>query len=166
MRELFEVPELVAVAIEDEQSGVAFYGTLAMKDWEPAFKELFTRLREQEKYHERRFRDMLSAMGDYRPKEDYDGEYVAYLRAMTGSRAFPNAVAAAASAKGCPSPREAIELATRFERDTLILMKELAPLVPPADQSIVEELAREEQAHLVHLSDARRLLRPEAAPTT
>lgn len=159
MSELFEVPELVKVAVEDEKSGVAFYGTLAEKNWDMPLKQLFARLREQEKYHQRRFESMLAVMGGYQQREEYSGQYMEYLRAMTDSRAFPDVAAAQAAADGCQSPREAIEIATRFERDTLILMKEMQPLVPEKDHDVVEELTREEQAHLVMLQDARRLLK-------
>jgi hypothetical protein len=50
-------------------------------------------------------------------------------------------------------------LATRFERDTLILMNEMRKLVPEKDGAIVEELASEEQAHLVTLTEAQQRLR-------
>lgn len=159
MSELFEVPELVRVAVEDEKSGVAFYGALADKDWPAEFKQLFASLREQEKYHQRRFEDMLAAMGNYQPKEEYTGQYMDYLRALTDSRAFHDPQAAQALAVACKTPREAIDLATRFERDTLVLLKEMQPLVPERDYDVVDELTREEQAHLVVLQDARRMLK-------
>ena len=159
MRELFEVAELVRVAVEDERSGVAFYGALARKDWGPQFQKLFGGLCEQEKYHRKRFEEMLAAMGNYKPREQYSGEYMEYLRAMTDSRAFPDEKAAEASAEGCESAGQAIEVALQFERDTLILLSEMKPLVPPGDHDIVEEIAREEQTHLVALADAKRMIR-------
>jgi rubrerythrin len=62
-------------------------------------------------------------------------------------------------ANQCAGDAEAIDLACRFERDTLILMNEMKGLLPDEDQVIVNEIIREEQSHLVALADARRVAR-------
>ena len=61
-------------------------------------KALFLRLVGQERFHQMRFQNILDQMGGHSPHEDYDGEYAAYLRTLTSTRAFPE-------------PKEAVEAA-------------------------------------------------------
>jgi rubrerythrin len=158
MKELFEVFELVKIAIEDEKSGVIFYSALSQKSRSASLRKLFSQLAEQERYHQKRFEAMLQDLGDATPREQYDGEYMDYLRALTSARAFPDVKAAQNAAAECASDAAALDIATQFERDTLILMNEMGGMVPEKDMAIVKELAREEQAHLVALAGARAAL--------
>lgn len=155
MAEQFEVTELVKVAVEDERSGVAFYSVLAEKAKDAQLRKTFATLAGQEKYHQKRFEDMLADLGGYSAKEEYPGQYMAYLSVLTGNRAFPDAKAAQKAAERCADDKAALDLAIRFERDTLILFHELRALVPHKDGTIVSELTKEEQAHLVDLTAAR-----------
>lgn len=156
MAELFEVAELVKVAVEDERTGVAFYTRVAERG--AVLQEIFAKLAEEEKFHQKRFEDMLKEMGDYRSPEQYPGEYMEYLHALTDNRAFPDERAAVAMADQCTDDAMALDVASRFERDTLILMNEVRSLVPEKDRPVVDELAKEEQGHLVTLVEARRKL--------
>ena len=91
MRELFNVAELVAIGVEDETSGVAFYGELAAKCSNPEMKKVWETLASQERYHKKRFTEMLESLGPKPQKEEYPGEYSEYLRTLTAERAFPDA---------------------------------------------------------------------------
>jgi rubrerythrin len=157
MSEQFEITELVQVGVEDERTGVAFYGALAKKMKNPQLQKLFANLSEQERYHQKRFEQMLADLGGLKPgHEEYPGQYMAYLRTLTNDRAFPDQQTAMLAAANCASDAAAVELATRYERDTLMLMNEMKTLVPEKDKPVVDELAREEQVHLVMLSEAKR----------
>ena len=158
MRELFEVSELVRIGVEDEKSGVAFYQKVAEKVSNDDLKKLFADLANQEKYHQKRFEQMLKELGGHTQKEEYPGQYTNYLRALTSERAFPDPDAAIRQADAIASDAEAVDLASRFERDTLILMNEMRSVLPVGDKSIIDELVREEQQHLVSLADARRMV--------
>jgi rubrerythrin len=159
MAEQFEVTELVKIAVEDEISGVVFYTAMAGKAKDAQLRKTFAELAEQEKYHQKRFEEMLAGLGGYRAPEQYSGEYTSYLQVLTGGRAFPDPKAARKAAEQCPNDAAALAMATRFERDTLILMNEMRKLVPEKDGAIVEELASEEQGHLVTLTEAQQRLR-------
>jgi len=159
MAELFEVAELVKVAVEDERTGVAFYSAMAKKVKDEQMRKTFAELAEQEKFHQRRFEQMLADLGGVRQGEEYPGEYLAYLQALTGDRAFPDEQTALQMVKECKDDHAALALASRFERDTLMLMNEMRRLVPERDKPVVDELASEEQAHLVALAEARAKLK-------
>ncbi len=159
IRELFDITELVQIAVQDEASGVAFYSQLALQARGGNLRELFAQLSREEQYHQHRFSELLDALGGRRrQKEEYPGEYVEYLRTLTGLRAFPDEMTASKLAAGCKGDVEALDLATRFERDTLILMNEMRAVLPEADRGIIDEIAREERAHLVALGQARTLV--------
>ncbi len=155
MARMFEVSELVQVAVDDEKSGVAFYSALAGKVKDAKLKDTFNDLAEQERYHQKRFEQMLKDIGEHRPAERYADEYATYLRALTSDRAFPDETAAVRAAEQCADDLAAVNLSLRFERDTLILMNEMRSLVHETDRSIVDELIKEEQSHLVTLTAAR-----------
>ena len=158
MAEMFDVAELVRVAVEDEKTGVAFYAALAETAGSAELKKVFADLAEEEKVHQKRFEEMLAGLGDHKAPEAYGGEYAGYLQALTTDRAFPDAAAAAEAARQCPDDATAVELAIGLERDTLLLMQEMRKLVPPRDQAVVDELADEERSHLVALTGARAAL--------
>jgi rubrerythrin len=159
MRELFNVAELVRIAIEDETSGVVFYDQIAKKTANPQLKKIFEGLAAQERYHKKRFEEMYESLGARPQREEYPGEYSQYLRTLTDGRAFPDPQTASRKALECATDAQAIDLASQFERDTLILVSEMKGLLPESDAAIVNELIREEQSHLVTLGEARRLAR-------
>ncbi len=155
MREVFEAPELVRVAVEDEKTGVAFYTAMAAKAATDRLRDVFTDLAAQELFHQKRFQDMLDSMGNFLPREQYSGEYMAYLRTLTHTRAFPDERTALRMVHHCADEAGLLDLAARFERDTLILLNELKEMVDPRDRPLVEDIAREEQGHLVTLAEAK-----------
>lgn len=157
MAEHFEAAELVKIAIEDEKSGVAYYSMLAGKAADEGLRGTFANLAQQEMYHQRRFEKLLADLGGY-TREEYPGEYMAYLRALTDGRAFPDVYAAQQAAQQCSDDLSALDTALRFERDTLVLMSELRDLLPQRDQKIVEDLLNEERSHLVVLTAQREKL--------
>jgi len=151
---LFQVTELLKIGVEDETTGVSFYTKLAKATKNDDLRKTYASLAEQERFHQARFQKMLDEYDVAQPSETYEGEYIAYLRAMLDSRAFPDPKAAEQAAAKCKEDADAVTLAIRFERDTLILMNELRGMVPKKDVGTVDELAREEQGHLVQLNAA------------
>lgn len=151
---LFQVTELLKIGVEDETTGVSFYTKLAETTRNGDLRETYASLAEQERFHQARFQKMLDEYNVDQPSETYEGEYIAYLRAMLDSRAFPDPKSAEQAAANCTDDADAIRLAIRFERDTLILMNELRGMVPKKDADTVDQLAREEQGHLVQLNAA------------
>jgi rubrerythrin len=158
MARVFDVAELVQVAVDDEKSGVAFYRALAEKARDPALKQTFKSLADQERRHQRRFEEMLKGLGAYKPPDTYADEYLSYVHALTTDRAFPDEAAAMRKAGECADDDAGIALALRFERDTLVLMNEMRAMVRDQDRAVVDELIAEEQQHVVDLTAARAAL--------
>ncbi|OPX23150.1 MAG: hypothetical protein B1H04_04025 [Planctomycetales bacterium 4484_123] len=152
---MFDIAELVKIAVEDERTGVSFYSALAERTANPELKKVWAELAQQERQHQRRFEEMLKSLGEAKVPEGYGGEYASYLRALTSNRAFPDEASAVRMAQESQGDAAAVDLALRFERDTLILMQEMRALVPEKDRAVVDELADEERAHIVTLTEAR-----------
>jgi len=159
MGELFDVAELVRVAVEDERTGAAFYTVAAEMARDARLKEIFTQIAQQERYHQERFERMLAAMGEHKPPELYSGEYANYLVALTKDRAFPNEAGARNMARQCTDDLAALAVALGLERNTLNLINEMRSLVPESGKGVVDDITCEEQAHLVMLLEARDKLR-------
>ena len=152
MGEMFDIAELLRVGVNDEKSGVAFYSALAGKCEDAELKQTFSDLADQERFHQRRFEEMLATIGEHKSAEQYGGEHVSYLEAMTGLLAFPDEESAARQARETADDAAAVDLSLRFERDTLNLMHEMKPLVPAKDHDIMDQLINEERAHVVTLA--------------
>lgn len=159
---LFQVAELMKVGVEDEKSGIAFYSILAKKTKDEWMKKLWDGLAAQEASHLVRYRKMLDALGPYNAEETYPGEYMTYLRAMLDSRAFKSPEEARKAAEQTTGDLDAIHLAIRFERDTLVLMNELRELAPESEHDIIEQLTMEERGHLVELHAALQKMEAKA----
>jgi rubrerythrin len=164
MGTLFDVAEVVRVGVEDEKTGVALYTALSARAEDDKLRAMYAELAEQERVHQGRFEQMLEVLGEHAAAETYAGEYAAYLRALMADRAFPSAEAACEAAAKCVGDREALDMAARMERDTLVLMHEMRTLVRDADKPIVDELIIEEQSHVTLLSEAATRLDAQAAP--
>ena len=152
---LFEVSELINVAVKDEETGIEFYSALADATKTPEIKEAILAIAEQEKAHRDRFKDMLTQVGDYKPREEYAGQYGEYLKVLLESRAFPEPSAAAEKARGVGSDAEAIDIALGLEKDTLLFLQEMKGLVPESNADLVEEIIKEEREHVVDLTNLR-----------
>lgn len=155
MAKMFDVAELVQVAVDDEKSGVVFYEALAEKARNPGLKQTFKSLADQERHHQRRFEEMLKDIGGYKSPDTYADEYLSYVHTLTTDRAFPDEATAVRKARNCADDDAGIALALGFERDTLVLMNEMRGMVGDKDRAVVDELIREEQQHVVDLTAAR-----------
>ena len=158
MSELFDVAEMVRIAVEDERTGVALYTALGESSKGKDTKAIFQKLVGQERYHQMRFESILEQMGGLKPREGYDGEYVAYLRTLTSTRAFPDTQAAVEAARRCSSDAACLGLAGQYERETLAFLVEVAEMVGPKQQDVVMQIIREERQHVVVLAEAGRKL--------
>ncbi len=158
MAKMFDVSELVSVAVNDERTGVAFYSKLAHMVRDPELRKTFAALADQERYHRERFEKMLKDVGEHKPPDTYSEEYAGYVHALTTDRAFPDEAAAVKTAEECADDAAAIRIALGIERDTLVLLNEMRGMVREKDRAVVDEVIAEEQQHVVELTAARQRL--------
>jgi rubrerythrin len=155
---VFRASELLNIAIKDEETGIAFYRTLAEKTANSELRERLLAISKQEEMHAARFKEMLSDVGDYKPQERYAGEYEDYLNTLLEMRAFPGPEEAAAKAQMITSDAEAISISLKLEKDTLLFLSELKNFVSDAHQEYVDAVIEEEREHLKELAELQKKL--------
>ena len=154
----FSGAEMVALAIETEQSGYTFYIKAAEAARTEGVRDLCELLAAAEAAHEATFRRMQQSVGVFEPPESYVGEWSAYGQALLASRVLPNAEVAAQLATATTTDLEAVELAIRFEKDTILFMYEMSGQVPAGEAKTLDALIGEEKQHVQMLTEYKHTL--------
>jgi len=153
MSDKFTIQEIIEIAIEVEKNGAAFYSALAESSDINRLKELYVYLSKEEKQHITRFQEILDSVGGYQISEVYYAtQYMGYMKALADERVFKNDISAAEIADRVKSPREAIDIAIGFEKESALFLHEMWNLVPECDRETVQKLLDEEREHLRQLS--------------
>jgi len=153
MPDLFSAAELINVAIQEEQTGAAYYRALAEKTDSEELASFAREVAAMEDEHEQKFRDLLARVGDYQPQaESYEGEYSDYMAYMCEGRIFPTGKDGAELAQNQPSDEAAVNTAMEMERNTLLFYHELLPFVPENQRPLLDEIIAEERKHVTDLA--------------
>ncbi len=148
----FTGSELVNIAVGIEQSGAAFYGSLAQSAKDEKSRSMWEYLALEETKHIEIFRRMLGSLSDYAPPETYTEEYDLYLRALIDSAVFRNDDDARRIAQKVGSASEAILIALSAEKDSILFYLNLRELVLRPQREAVDRVIEEEKAHVRQLS--------------
>ena len=149
---VLKMPEFIAMAVRDEETGEAFYAELAKTAPADEMRSAFAKMAAQEHAHAERFRKMQTELGAYKPTERHEGEYEGYFHSLLEMRAFSSPAAAAEKARTLSNPRQAVEIALRMEKDTLLFYLELLEFLPGEQGRYVHEIIGEEQMHVNQLT--------------
>lgn len=150
------VHDVVNFAIRIEENGERFYREAAGIVIDRPAKELFEQLAEAETVHRKTFEKLLSGLGDYRPAETYEGEYLAYLKDFIDGKAVfrdhPNIaqLAKASSVVG------ALDFAIQRELDSILYYQEMKKFMGAAHTEPIDLIIDEERMHFALLSKLRR----------
>ncbi len=144
--------EFLELAIEIEKKGRSFYESVAQQGQDKEVRDVFMQLATREKEHENAFRDMLSRLGGYQPRQEYPGEHYQYIKDLADSSIFAGERAQAALAKKTMTDVEAIETGIGFEKDSILFYSEMRGMVPRQDRQIVDMIVNEEKKHLSELT--------------
>jgi rubrerythrin len=145
MTELFSIRELLEVAIQEEQTGAAFYRALAQETDDDELEAFCIRVAEMEDAHENWFRDMLDRCRDADIGREAPGEYLTY---MAQDRVLTSVDDAAQLARSFEEDAEAVNRALALEREALLFFLEVKEFVPADQVAILEEVIDEERQHV------------------
>ena len=148
----FTGSELANIAVGIEQSGAAYYDSLAQSAKDDKSRSMWKYLALEEKKHIEIFRRMLGSLSDYAPPETYTEEYDLYLRALIDSAVFRNDEVARAMAQKVDNTSEAIMIALSAEKDSILFYLNLRELVLRPQREAVDQVIEEEKAHVRQLS--------------
>ncbi|MFO7638804.1 MAG: ferritin family protein [bacterium] len=146
-------PEVLEMAVETERGGKLFYEQVAAATRNEELRRTFRFLAEEELKHIAVFQDIANSLTE-RPEEMpyHWEEAIPYLDAIVDSRYFLGKDKALALVKSATTPREAVEHALGFEKETLLFYTELLNLVAERNKPAVARLIAEEKAHVVKLN--------------
>jgi rubrerythrin len=146
-------PEVMEMAVQTEKGGRAFYRQVADKTDHDELRGLFRFLADEEDRHIATFQGIARSITE-RPEEmPYQWEEaVPYLDALVESRYFLGENKALALARESATPRQAVEHALGFEKETLLFYTELQGMVSEPNVPAVRRLVAEEKTHVVKLS--------------
>ncbi|MFA6079419.1 MAG: ferritin family protein [Candidatus Omnitrophota bacterium] len=152
MGNIFSGSEIAELGIQIENNGRDFYGALAANSKELKTREIFAFLSGEEEKHIETFKKISASARSYKPKQAYPDEYFKYMSALAGDYVFTQKGKGKELAGKISGEGEALDLAIRFEKDSIVFYEGMKNVVPERDQGMVEELIRQERSHLVSLS--------------
>jgi len=153
----FSGEEIVKLAVSIEQQGQKFYEIAVDKIDDPAVKVMFTYLAGEEKQHISDFEALGVGLGrEFIPNESYTNEYSDYMHALIDNHVF-NHDNIEKMAAGITAAKEALDLALRFEKDSILIFQELYNVVDASGKDIIGKLIEQEKQHIRQLATSATL---------
>ena len=152
---VFTIPEIVDIGIEKEKKRRDFYAQVAERFADKDIKELFTKLKNWEEMHIKRFSEIRDNMKESGGTDSYPGELRAYADALLDDTLY-KAVTPHAFSRTITTPLSAVQHGIGFEKDAILFFSEFQPYLLDHDREIVQQLINEEKQHIVYLADLKK----------
>ncbi len=150
---VFTAAEAVNMALRIEQTGEAFYTGMVRKVRDPQVKAVLEDLAVQEQRHYNAFMKLSGYVSEPTSHSQQEWEeYAQYLQVAVDNAIFAGPDKALALAESIADPQEALRMALGFEKDTLLFYYDLRDMMREADRPVVNEIIREEKAHVRRLA--------------
>ncbi|MCX5752175.1 MAG: ferritin family protein [Candidatus Krumholzibacteria bacterium] len=158
MANILQPAEIVEIGIEKEKKRRDFYALAAERfKGEKELGELFTRLRDWEVEHIRKFETIRDSVKKAQYTESYPGETEAYMNALVDGDLYAK-ITPEKFAQIVKTPFDALDRGIGFEKDAILFFSQLARFIDPASGEIVGRLIKEEQQHMLHLFNMKKAI--------
>ncbi|HSN49858.1 MAG TPA: ferritin family protein [Bacteroidales bacterium] len=139
--------EIIEIAVRIEENGYAFYNAAAemIKD-QSDIRDLFLDLAEKELHHIAAFRS-LAGHFEAEKFEFNQREAEDYISHLAGTHIFGIEEAGVLLAKAVKTPMEALEIALRFENDSVTFYEELYKRTESDAKNLIHQIIEEEKSH-------------------
>ena len=154
MSNVFNAAEVVDMGIEKEKKRRDFYALVAEKFKDANMRDLFTKLKDWETTHIKKFGEIRDTIVDIEITETYDGEFTSYMRALVDDKQY-NQISPDNFAKNVKTPLSAMQYGIGFEKDSILFFNELLRFMPKANSDKVRLLVQEERTHIIYLAQLR-----------
>ena len=156
-QKFFNEIEAAKIAQNMERHGLDFYQKAAVRTNDMATRDVLLRLAEDEKKHLARFEELEEILqADRRAKKGYtdDPDLAAYIDRLVETQVFAKEGAVARLADQAGSDYEALAVAIRAERDSILFYQEMMSFIDsnPA-RAAFSTILDEEREHLRILGD-------------
>lgn len=159
MNENFTAQEIIEIAIEIEKNGKEFYQIMADSANTVPLRNLFNYLSAEEDKHRQKFEEILKSAGGYQISDIYYAtEYMGYMKAIADEKVFTKDVSFIDLARQLTSPKQAIDIAISFEKDSIIFLHEMLDMFGQSEKDTIEQLLAEERSHIRKLSELKKQL--------
>jgi rubrerythrin len=153
MAGIFQVNEVLNIALEIEKRGEQFYKDMAGKVGDPKVREALLFLAGEEVKHQNIFSHMLSRMRFMEiPPGSSESDYWAYVNDLIDSHFLFDSPVAKKLISSVSTDEEVLHLAMGFEKESILFFTEMKSLVPAEEAKAVEACIQEERKHLRKLS--------------
>jgi len=153
----FNEIEAAKIAQNMERHGLEFYQKTAARTNDMATRDMFLRLAEDEKKHLARFEELEEILqADRRAKKGYtdDPDLASYIDRLVETQVFAEEGAVARLAREGKSDYEALAVAIRAERDSILFYQEMLDFIDTkAAREAFSRILEEERDHLRTLGD-------------
>ncbi|MCS7282384.1 MAG: ferritin family protein [Anaerolineae bacterium] len=149
---VFVAAEAINMALQIEENGEAFYKGLAARFQDPPVKAVLEDLAVQEQRHYEAFLKLSRYVTEPVYSLEEWEEYARYLEVAVDNAIFAGPDKALALADSIADVSTALRMALGFEKDTLLFYYDLRELMREADRAVVDEIIREEKAHVRRLA--------------
>jgi len=157
----FSACEIVELGVQIEKNGKAFYSTLSEMAGNPEVQGVFKHLADEEEKHMNILHKVFDASCSYEPGGAYPEEYFAYMNAVASDYVFTKKDAGRDMAKNVKDTQEAVVLAIKLEKDSIVFYEGMKEMMAETDQQVVDTVIAEEKKHLKRLADLRSELEGE-----
>jgi rubrerythrin len=153
---ILQPAEIVEIGIEKEKKRRDFYALAAEHfKGKKELAALFTRLRDWEEEHIRRFQQIRDTVSQAQYTESYSGETEAYMDALVDSDLYSK-ITPEKFASIVASPIDALNRGIGFEKDAILFFGGLARFIDAKSKEIVDKLIKEEQQHMLYLFNMKK----------
>ena len=152
---VFNAAEIIALGIEKEKKRRDFYAKVAEKFSDEQMRNLFTRLRDWEQAHIRKFSEIRDSVDETEPTSSYPGEFEDYLRAVVDDKLY-NEVSAEGFSRKIKTALDAIQRGIEFEKDAILFFREILPFMDSSRKDAVQKVIDEEKKHLIYLAELKK----------
>jgi len=157
MGNIFAGSEIVEIGIQIENNGRDFYNMLAKQSENQQAKEIFKFLAGEEDKHIKFFQDILEKTQEFAPPGLNADDYLRYMKILAGEHIFSQKNRGEEIAQNTRSDKDAIEVAIRFEEDSIVFYTGIKRIVPEHDHKVIDALIMQEEDHLKQLLDMKKL---------
>jgi len=151
--------EIMDIAVMIEKNGSAFYDSLLSVAKNEDAKAIYEFMAEEERQHITDFQTLAENVKALDLTEASTSEQNQYLEALVSTHMFAEEGAGAKMAAAAVDDIQALTVAMRFEKDSILLFDMLKELVPERDKPSVEALIRQERQHLLKLALIREAIK-------
>jgi len=155
---LYQAAEVLDMAIQVEEDGIAFYTGCAATRASEELAELFEFLADQERLHIKVFTEMKQGLSEYSLPEGYPGQTESYIASLVEDRVFPSDGDRMCTPEEITDEMDAIRIALGMEKSSILFYSGIKDMVRESEQGVIDDVIAEEREHIRRLLSLRHSL--------